>query len=250
MDTSMKGKSNRGRRHRVVALGGLAVVLVMSGCRKPDQAAGPGLNGYPGENAAETKAYIASLDFSVRDSVFEGNLDCEQPDLCGNSDSVRLRIVPQARAHQVPIRNVMGEGPGHVVAMIENLEDKPFQPYGMQPRDTGYLWIGSMPDGGRKIAIFRVSADGQATRLVTATEAGWCPGSTAGRTVPAVHLNEMPMCADSTLYTGPVQSASVGRLASVNPEIVAAAAATAFTHARGLWFSCSLGCCEARAFQQ
>jgi hypothetical protein len=249
MEKSTHGKSDRTKRLRVVALSGLALVLMALGCGKPELAA-PGLRGFPGENPAETKAYIASLDFSVRDSVFEGNLECEQPDLCGNSDSVRLRIVPQAKAHHVPIRNVMSQGPGHVVAMIENLEDKPFQPYGMQPRDTGYLWIGAMQEGGRKIAIFRISADGQATRLVTATEAGWCPGSNAGRTVPAVHMNPVAMCRDSTLYTAPVQSASVGRLASVSPEIVASAAAAAFTHARGLWFSCSLGCCEASAFLQ
>ena len=39
------------------------------------------------------------------------------------------------------------------------------------------------------------------------------------------------------------------RLVAVEPDTASLAAATrAFSHARGLWFSCSLGCCEARGF--
>jgi len=59
------------------------------------------------------------------------------------------------------------------------------------------------------------------------------------------------MCTERSLYPGSQAASSSGRIASIDAgnELLVATAARAFSHARGLWFSCSLGCCEARGFE-
>jgi hypothetical protein len=165
---------------------------------------------------------------------------------------VNIRVIPERRAFRAPVDHALGNGPGHIVARIENLENKPFAPYGLAPNDTAYLWVGALQSGTRRIAIVRVTAAGQAQLLATAQQAGWCPGSNANRSSSAVHINPNPMCADRPLYPGAASSASRGLLASANTGhgVLIGAVTAAFSHARGLWFSCSMGCCEARGFEQ
>jgi hypothetical protein len=239
-------------RARGILAAALAL-LTVSGCYWlfPDRGAREGLEAYPGQNPAATARYVRSLDFSVQDSIFSGPLECETPADCGNSAAVNIRIVPERRVVDVPIDDALrGNGNGHIVARIENLENKPFAPYGLGPNETAYLWAGALQSGARRIAIFRIDPrSGQSKLLATAANAGWCPGTNDGRKVPAVHINANPMCTERPIYSEPARSASAGRLASNSDEVVAYALSRAFSHARGLWFSCSLGCCEARGFE-
>jgi hypothetical protein len=228
------------------------IALAVSGCYWlfPDRGAPTGLAAYPGQDPAATARYVRSLDFSVRDSIFSGPLECETPADCGNSATVNIRVVPERRVIKVPIDDALrGNGNGHIVARIENLENKPFAPYGLRPNETAYLWAGALQGGARRIAIFSIDrTTGRATLLATAANAGWCPGTNDGRKIPAVHINANPMCTERQIYSEPARSASVARLASNNDVVLATAVSRAFSHARGLWFSCSLGCCEARGF--
>src|SRR5688500_1909875 len=233
-------------RHAVAA----ALLLTAVGCD------GEGLAGHPGQNAGATKNYVASLNFSNVDSAFTGPLECEEPARCGGASSVNIQIVPEEHAFRAPVDRSLADGKGHIVARITNLDSVAFHPYGLAPRDVAYLWVGAMASGRPRIAIFRISDAGQSTLLATAQEAGYCPDPAAGRSKSAVHVNATPMCAERSLYTAESGTASAGaaasnRLASVNPgnNLLVAAASRAFSHARGLWFSCSLGCCEARGME-
>ena len=209
-----------------------------------------GLSGYPGQNPAATRSYVASRDFSIQDSAFRGPLECEDPSKCGGASSVNILIVPEKRAYLAAVDRSLENGEGHIVARITNLDTVAFHPYGLAPRDVAYLWAGSMPTGTPKIAIFRIDAAGQATLLATAQQAGYCPDGAKGRKRSAVHLNMNPQCTERSLYRASAGGAASGRIASANPanELLLAAATRAFAHAQGLWFSCSLGCCEARGF--
>ena len=234
------------------AVAAAALLFASGGCYWLFPGGAPaGLAGYPGQNAAATRSYLASLDFSREDSAFTGQLDCEDSSKCGGGPSVNIKIVPEKRAYRAPVDRALATGQGHIVARITNLDARPFHPYGLRPNDVAYLWVGSMPSGAPKIAVFRISESGQATLLATAQQAGYCPDAAPGRSRSAVHLNTTPMCTERSLYPGSQGTASSGQIASTDPgnTLLVAAAARAFSHARGLWFSCSLGCCEARGFE-
>lgn len=234
------------------ALLALAVLITTGGCYWlfPNRGAPEGLAGYPGQDPAATRSYLASLDFSVQDSIFSGPLECEIPAQCGNSATVNIRIVPERRAFRARVENSLRDAEGHIVARIENLENKPFHPYGLAPRETAYLWVGAMRSGERRMAIYRIDPQsGQARALTVAAQAGWCPDADENRKISAVHINATPMCTERSFYTEPARSAAAGMLASASSnEMTAVALARALSHARGLWFSCSMGCCEARGF--
>ncbi len=231
-------------------VGAALILLTASGCYWLFPGGTPsGLRGYPGQDPAATARYVRSLDFSARDSIFSGPLDCETPAECGNSAAVNVRVVPEKRAFRAPIEGAMRTAAGHIVASIENLENKPFAPYGLAANETAYLWVGPLQSGERRMAIYRIDrTSGQSRLLAVAASAGWCPGSNEGRKISAVHINANPMCTERSFYSEPARSASAGRLASAGDEVLVSAVARAFSHARGLWFSCSLGCCEARGF--
>ena len=238
------------RTRGMVAAG--VTLMAVSGCYWLFPGGAPaGLEAYPGQNPAATAKYVRSLDFSVRDSIFSGPLECETPAACGNSATVNIRVVPERRAFKAPMEDALtGNGNGHIVASIENLENKPFAPYGLAPNETAYLWVGALQSGARRIAIYRIDRNtGQSRLLATAANAGFCPGSNDGRKIAAVHINANPMCTERSIYSEPGRTASAGALATSADEVLAGAVARAFSHARGLWFSCSLGCCEARGFQ-
>ena len=104
-----------------------------------------------------------------------------------------IRNLPEKRAFKAPIDNALGTGPGYIVARIENLENKPFAPYGLAPNDVAYLWVGALQSGERRMAIVRIDQAGASRLLATALQAGYCPASNAGRKVSAVHINT-PRC--------------------------------------------------------
>ena len=123
----------------------------------------------------------------------------------------------------------------------------------LSPNETAYLWVGAVPSGQRRIAIFHINREnGHATWRSTANRAGWC-SSPAGfaRSISAVHLNAMPECVQTNnFYSTPMKSmgSSAIQLASTSAAILSDAAYRAMAHRGGLWFSCSLGCCEGTDF--
>lgn len=231
----------------------LALVAVGVACPPPVPSPVPGphggLSGYPGQNSDATKTYLASLDFTQTDSIFDGWIQCHSASDC-TGDSIHLKIVPEKDAHEVPIEAALHGGPGYIVARIVNLDNKAYASWQLAAFDTTYLWAGAMPGGGRRLAIFRISpVTGAAVARSQAKKAGWCtkpPG--LDRSIAAVHLNSMTECNAHTFYTASHGTSSDARLASNSNELVGGAALRNFAHSLGLWFSCSMGCCEGSGF--
>jgi len=212
-----------------------------------------GIIDYPGKNATATKLYLASLDFSQTDSIVDSTVPCHDAGDCSGG-SVHLRIVPEKNAYKVPVDAALKSGRGYIVARIENKSQTLYKSLNLAPNEIAYLWVGAMPAGPRRIGIFHITSDtGHATWRSTASQAGWC-ASPAGfaRTVSAVHLNPMPECASTNkFYSSPMQGIGISdiRLASTSSSILSDAARKAMAHRSGLWFSCSLGCCEGTGFE-
>ena len=212
-----------------------------------------GIIDYPGKNATATKLYLASLDFSQTDSIVDATVPCHDAGDCSGG-SVHLRIVPEKNAYKVPVDAALKSGRGYIVARIENKSQTLYKSFNLAPNEIAYLWVGAMPSGPRRIGIFQIAGDaGHATWRSTASQAGWCsPVAGSGRTVSAVHLNPMPECASTnSFYSSPMQGIGISdiHLASTSSSILSDAARKAMAHRSGLWFSCSLGCCEGTDFQ-
>ena len=212
-----------------------------------------GIIDYPGKNATATKLYLASLDFSQTDSIVDTNVPCHDAGDCSGG-SVHLRIVPEKNAYKIPVDAALKSGRGYIVARIENKSQTIYKSLNLAPNETAYLWVGAMPSGPRRIGIFHISGDtGHATWRSTAAQAGWCaqaPG--AARTVSAVHLNPMPECVQTnSFYSTPMQGIGLSdiHLASTTMSVLSDLGPRLMAHRSGLWFSCSLGCCEGTAFQ-
>lgn len=237
------------RRVLLIILAALAPGI--AGCPPPGPP-GPavGLPGYPGQDTAATKAYLASLDFSQTDSIFNGSIPCHGVSDC-TGDSIHISIVPEKKAYLVPIEGALHAGPGYIVARIINLDNKPYASWQLAAHDTTYLWAGGMPGGGRRVAIFRISAvTGVATGRVRAKKVGWCtkpPGMV--RSIAAVHINAMTECNAHTFYSASSVSQNPLHFASTSSDLVAGSALSSFAHSSGLWFSCPMGCCEASEFE-
>jgi hypothetical protein len=211
-----------------------------------------GIIDYPGKNANATRLYLASLDFSQTDSIVDTTIPCHDAGDCSGG-SVHLRIVPEKNAYKVPVDEALKSGRGFIVAQIENRSQTVYKSLNMSPNETAYLWVGAVPSGQRRIAIFHINREnGHATWRSTANRAGWCgspPGS--ARSISAVHLNAMPECVQTNnFYSTPMKSVgnSEIQLASTSAAILSDAASRAMAHRGGLWFSCSLGCCEGTDF--
>jgi hypothetical protein len=240
-------------RHRWLMISlALAPMVVACPPPAPSPVPGPhvGLPAYPGQDTAATKAYLASLDFTQTDSIFNGAIQCHSPSDC-TGDSIRLNIVPERNAHEVPVETALHAGPGYIVARIINLDNKPYASYQLAPFDTTYLWVGAMAGGARRFAIYRISAvTGAATVRSRAKKAGWCtkpPGMV--RSIAAVHVNSMTECNAHTFYATLPDERNEPRLANVSNGLIGGATLNAFAHSSGLWFSCSMGCCEGSGFE-
>lgn len=237
---------------RIILAVSFALVPGIVACPPPGPSSLPGphagLSGYPGENPVATKAYLSSLDFTQTDSIFDGWIQCHSATDC-TGDSIHLKIVPEKNAHEVPIDAALHGGPGYIVSRIVNLDNKPYRSYRLAALDTGYLWTGAMPGGERRVAIFRISpVTGAASGLSRANKAAWCtkpPGMI--RTIAAVHINSMTECNANTFYTALRDIGNDTHLASTSSAIVAGTL-RGLAHSSGLWFSCSMGCCEASQF--
>jgi hypothetical protein len=240
---------------RLMLVSGLALLPACSGFPGGQFPIGAniGLIDYPGKNATATKLYLASLDFSQTDSVVDTTVPCHDASDCSGG-SVHLRIVPEKNAYKVPVDDALKSGRGYIVARIENKSQTLYKSLNLAPNEIAYLWVGAMPAGGRRIGIFHITGEtGHATWRSTAAQAGWCPPPAGSqRTVSAVHLNPMAGCTSTNnFYSSPMKSIGFSdiRLASTSSSILSDAAHKAMAHRSGLWFSCSLGCCEGTDFE-
>ena len=240
---------------RLVLVAGLCL---LPACRyiRPGQfplGANIGIIDYPGKNANATKLYLASLDFSQTDSIVDTTVPCHDAGDCSGG-SEHLLIVPEKNAYRVPVDEALKSGRGYIVAQIENKSQTVYKSLNLSPNETAYLWVGATPAGSRRIAIFHINPEnGHATWRSTATKAGWC-GSPPGlaRSISAVHLNAMPECAQTnTFYSTAMQGIgnSAVQLASTSATLLSDASYRAMAHRGGLWFSCTLGCCEGTNFE-
>ena len=241
---------------RLMLVAGLALLPACSGFPGGQFPLGAniGIIDYPGKNATATKLYLASLDFSQTDSVVDTTIPCHDAGDCSGG-SVHLRIVPEKNAYKVPVDDALKSGRGYIVARIENKSQSIYKSLNLAPNETAYLWVGAMPSGPRRIGIFHITGEtGHATWRSTASRAGWCapPAGSPPRTVSAVHLNAMPECASTkNFYSSPMKGIGITdiRLATTSASILSDAARKAMAHRSGLWFSCSLGCCEGSDFE-
>jgi hypothetical protein len=211
-----------------------------------------GLIEYPGKNPGATRAYLRSLDFSQKDSIVDASIPCHDAADCAGG-SIHLRIVPELNAYKVPVDEALKSGRGYIVARIENKSQAVYKSLNLSPNEVAYLWVGEMPSGPRRIGIFHINEDnGHATWRSTASQAGWCPARQGlARTVSAVHLNPMPECVTTnSFYSSPMQGIGMSDIyvASTSSSIIADAMRKPMVHTSGLWFSCSLGCCEGTGF--
>jgi hypothetical protein len=241
---------------RMVILAGVALVpaCALLGTGAKTLGVNTGLFEYPGKNPSATRSYLASLDFSQTDSIVDTSLPCHDASDCSGG-SIHLRIVPEKNAYRVPVDQALKAGRGYIVARIENHSQSIYKSLNLLANETAYLWVGEMPSGPRRIAIFYVDpASGQATWRSTATRAGWCaPPAGMTRTISAVHLNAMPQCsATNPLYSAQMQGIGLKniQLASTSSSILGDALTKSMAHRGGLWFSCSLGCCEGSDIEQ
>jgi hypothetical protein len=237
------------------------LVSVVTGCsifnhHVPLIGTNVGLKDFPGKNPTATKAYLNSLSFTQTDSVIDASIPCHDAADCAGG-SVHLRVVPEMLAYTVPAKDALKSGRGYIVARIVNESAAAYGSFHLLPNDTAYLWVGATATGDRRVAIYNISkATGAATLRSVASQAGWCtmsPGMV--RTKSAVHLNPMPECQSNSFYTtiGSIGTSEI-RLASTSSSILGdatrrAIANSSMAHSSGLWFSCSIGCCEGSGFR-
>jgi len=194
------------------------------------------MQGIPGVDRTATRNYLLSLGWgdNLPDSqVVETQLTW------GNNNSGLVRIVPAVTSNEVSWQSVLTGGPGHFVAKIYNLGDKPPGPFGLGPLDNGYLWIGEIAPNRRGVAIYMIKNNGVSIRIpLNLNFSGYCGDKP--HAVPAVKLQKQE-CA-------PVGGSAQQTGASNGPKLFLASATSstfaAVQDSRGLWIACSGGCCE------
>jgi hypothetical protein len=132
--------------------------------------------------------------------------------------------------------------PGHVVAMVVNVDGMTFPDLGLKSGERAYAWVGQIGPNAtdRGFAIYKLDANGVATNTWFLTkDVSHCDNNTL-RSKPAIktaHPAGGPPCARIG-----AASASLGILASHTTT----PASTGALLAGQLWISCSGGCCEVK----
>jgi hypothetical protein len=222
--------SSRARRlvSHIMMVGSIAVI---SSCASGDSNTGAAeLQGRPDglakgleHNRWDTGRYIRQVDFlenRARSSV-EVKFPCKE-NQCGKQDSVRFRLIAARGMAGHRWREAIdskGEN-GQIVAKFVNLDNVPYEPFGMKANGVAYLWVGHVPGKAGFPALYHVSKRidmPRARRLVSFEEWGECndrPDSP--ETEIAVRAPNEVKCLTRGIPAGAV------------------------------WVSCSGGCCEAR----
>jgi hypothetical protein len=232
---------------RAALLLGIAL-MIAAGCRKSKSAAGPEirppLNEF-GKDSANTADYLSTLTFVIAsdgDSVFYGNVLCGNPTKCP-AGGLRMMFIPEQDAQRVNWKlNTQPHHSGDVVAIMLNVDSVEFPDLALRPGHFAYAWVGQTGanDNNRGFAIYTLD---RTTGLKAMTwwltsDIRYCDYQQS-RDKPAIkgenpHPANCPIPAASQSNGGSLQFPS--RDGSVH--LVAA------NPARGIWVSCSSGCCE------
>ena len=236
------------RRSRLIAsFTFLAIVgICASGWKSYSNAAMAGPKGQFGVNGEETLRYLRSLDFTISST---GDSNVVKQYACGVSQStcpaagVRLMLIPEAAAEERDWESAMQPGrPGHVVAIVMNVDGVTFPDLNLKPGERAYAWVGQIGQSAadRGFAIYKLDANGMATNTwFKTTDVSHCD-NIAVRSKPAIktaHPEGGPPCA--RIKTG----ASLATLASHHTS----SEMTAAMIGGSLWISCSGGCCQVTA---
>lgn len=242
-------------------------ILIIDGCAYPtpraprDNRPGTPLSGVFGENANTDNWLDTQVHFNTNlpDTVYDGLVPCEHRECA--TKLVNLKIAPENFAHTRPITPDFFKqtAPGYVLARIFNNDPRKvaFRTLSLPFRDYAYMWAGDLPGGGRGIGFF-VKQNGRWVMTAKAASAYYCPRSagTDPPTAASVHLHGEPQCTQVIYKLYPP---SMGRGWS-KPSLYAFAsnsfhsklapnASVAMFGSTGLWFSCSMGCCEAHSIE-
>jgi hypothetical protein len=227
----------------------LGTLMIASGCRKPNAAAGPGirppLNEF-GKDSANTADYLYTLTFVITsdgDSVFYGNVLCGDPTKCP-AGGLRMMFIPEQDAQNVDWKlKTQPHHSGDVVAIMLNVDSVEFPDLELKPGHFAYAWVGQSGPANtdRGFAIYTLNRKtGLKARtwwLTSASDIRYCDyQQTRGK--PAIK-GENPHGNCPTPATSQSNGGS-SHLASTDGSLHLVAA----NPARGLWVSCSSGCCE------
>ena len=234
-------RNPRGRYRLAMFLGSAVVALAIGGCTPPEPPQPThGLGQSPSANSGTTTGYINSLQFNESPGLQRVDvwLECHPPQSCGGHESVHLRIVAEAKSHQVNWQTALHSGSGYVLSRIVNVDSVPFGPWNIDAHDTAYVWIGAIPgQPQRNVALFH--REGASYSFIKfAASKRYCPGSPAAG--PEVHVNHPPLC--HTQFARTFDEST--RLASTT----AIDLTRALGHDQGLWQGCAQGCCETAFF--
>lgn len=235
-----------------IRLAGLAMLLVgLAACNPANDGPRDTTGGAPGasgdivkknegiagnltSNPEETRKYLMSLgwgdnlpDTNVVEAVYEAN-----------GERTRIRVVPNVDAHVISWQSALGMGTtagnGYLVAKIYNLEDRPSKAFGLRGLGTGYVWVGSMPDGTRGVAVYTIKNNGE----IDGTPAklrftGYCEEPHTDAKVMLTTGKKCPAVANQAASLGAGQGNYffASQPGQVDPG-------------PGLWIRCSGGCCE------
>jgi hypothetical protein len=197
------------------------------------------MQGIPGVDRTATRNYLLSLGWG--DNLPDSQV--VEAQLTWGNNSGLVRIVPAASSNEVSWQSVLSGGPGHFVAKVYNLENKPLGPFGLGPLEDGYLWIGEIATNQRGIAIYTIKNNGVAVRVpVNLSLTGYCQEPHTG---PAVRLQEprCPPLGDAPQQTGASNGPTLFLASATSPVFAAAQGG------RGLWIACGGGCCEVGGIQ-
>lgn len=207
-----------------------------------------GLPGAPGANPAQTRNYLNSLTWAEGAGIVHNS-----PEARGTAS---LRIEPSTVAYKVSWQDALRPSPpgnGHFVVRIRNLGPAGADSLGLQPGQTGYLWVGQLSTGspGRGAAVYRIDSTGAVQGVPAPLQLeGYC---TEKHTQSAVLITDGDRCPTpfslsaelgkpiqlaSSISSGDLFLPSFARLATdANPSAFAGT---------GLWVTCDMGCCEVR----
>jgi hypothetical protein len=224
----------------------ICAVVLAGGWKNFSNAATAGPKGQFGVDGAETLKYLRGLDFTIAstgDSNVVKQYQCGvNPNSCP-SEGIRLMLVPEAAAEQRDWESAMQPGrAGHVVAIVVNVDGKPFPDLNLKPGERAYAWVGQIGQNAteRGFAIYKLDANGLATNTwFKTTDVSHCDNDDI-RNKPAIktaHPAGGKPCARIK-----VGSASIASLASHTSRDLTGAMVGG-----SLWISCSGGCCQVNA---
>jgi hypothetical protein len=148
-------------------------------------------------------------------------------------------LIPEAAAEERDWESAMQPGrPGHVVAIVMNVDGVTFPDLNLKPGERAYAWVGQIGSNAadRGFAIYKLDASGTATNTwFRTTDVSHCD-NIAVRSKPAIKTAHP--AGGAPCYR--IKTGAAAMLASHNTSH----ALTGGMVGGSLWISCSGGCCQ------